>query len=315
MGIRVIVYNARGIKEVKLEEIEAYPDYVKWISLLSPTPEEIGSVAQCYDLHPLVVDDMAYGQKLPKVDEYSKYTFMIINVPEYEEEVKIHKLYLILGKDFLISSTDYWEVVRSADEVLYKKARSILDQGPDFLAYVILDHAVDRFYPVLDDIEDQVSDIEDEVIERPDKNVILKMSASRRGLLDVRKSAWLIRDVISALERGSSPFIKRDTAIYMRDVYDHVAQIMDLVETYRDILASSRDTYMSSVSNLLNEVMKQLTIIATIMLPLTFIAGVYGMNFKFMPILEWKYGYYAVLAFMIILTAAMLVYFKKKRWI
>lgn len=315
MGVRVIAYNQEGLKEIGLDEIAAYPGHVKWISLVSPTPAEIGSVAQLYKLHPLVVDDLSSGQKLPKTNEYSNYTFVIVNVPKYDDEITILKLYLILGRDFLISSTDYWDIVRTVDDLVYGRAQSIMKQGPDFLAYVLLDHAVDRFYPVLDDIEDMVSDIEERVIERPEKSVILQMSGARRSLLNVRKSAWLIRDVISDLERGSSPFIGRETIIYLRDVYDHVAQVMDLVETYRDILASSRDTYMSSVSNSLNEIMKQLTIIATIMLPLTFIAGVYGMNFKYMPILEWKYGYYAVWAFIIMLTVAMLLYFKKKRWI
>jgi magnesium transporter len=199
--------------------------------------------------------------------------------------------------------------------MIFSKSKSLIDKNSDFLAYTLIDTAVDRFYPILDEIENSVSDIEDLVLEKPDRKVMNRMTDTRTKLLFLRKSAWLIREVLSSLERGSSAFIASKTIIYLRDVYDHIAQIMDLVETYRDILASSRDTYMSSVSNSLNEIMKQLTIISTIMLPLTFIVGVYGMNFKYFPELEWRYGYFAVWAVIIILVITMIAYFKIKKWI
>ncbi|WP_230742965.1 magnesium/cobalt transporter CorA [Methanooceanicella nereidis] len=311
-----MAYNIDEAIYIPLQDLDKYPDHVKWISLSSPAEDEINSIASLLDLHPLVIEDMMQGEELPKVNEYPKYTFIITDILEFkEDELIANKLYMVLGKDFLMTLTEDIDTIRFVQNLVVSKARNIIEQGPDFLAYTFLDRGVDKFYPVLDEIEDIVMEVEDLVIEQPDKWILNVMTDVRRDLLIVRKSAWLIREVISSLMRGSSPFITPRTVIYLRDVYDHIIQTMELVETYRDILVSSRDTYMSSVSNSLNEVMKQLTIIATIMLPLSFIASVYGMNFKFMPELEWEYGYFAVLGFMILLTAIMIAYFRKKKWI
>lgn len=316
MPIQVIAYNKSEAKEISLEEIPSYPAHVKWISLISPDTDEINKVSSAYCLHPLVIEDMTHEWELPKVDEYPKYTFIVMDVPDHiEEEVVIEKLFMVLGKDFLISKTHKQDIVKHSINMIFSKSKSLIDKNSDFLAYTLIDTAVDRFYPILDEIENSVSDIEDLVLEKPDRKVMNRMTDTRTKLLFLRKSAWLIREVLSSLERGSSAFIASKTIIYLRDVYDHIAQIMDLVETYRDILASSRDTYMSSVSNSLNEIMKQLTIISTIMLPLTFIVGVYGMNFKYFPELEWRYGYFAVWAVIIILVITMIAYFKIKKWI
>jgi magnesium transporter len=272
-------------------------------------------VADTFDLHPLVVEDMLNENELPKVNEYARYTFIIMDVPEHNDEFTISKLYVIIGRDFVISQTHNWDVLRSVDATLYSKDDPIQKHGLDYLAYTLIDRAVDRFYPILDDVEDLVSDVEEKVIGKPNREIIATISDARRYLLKIRKSAWLDREVLSALVRGVSPYFTPETMLYLRDVYDHIVQIMDLVETYRDILAAARDTYMSSVSNALNETMKQLTIIATIMLPLTFISSVYGMNFRHMPELYWEYGYYVVLAIMFVLAVSMIVYFKKKGWL
>jgi magnesium transporter len=189
------------------------------------------------------------------------------------------------------------------------------EKGPDYLAYTFIDRATDMFYPALDNIEDVLAELEELVITNVDAQMLTRMADTRRGLLTLRKSAWRVRDVIMDMSRGSSPFITPSTIIYIRDIYDHVTQVMDLIETYRDILTSARDIYMSAISVSLNKVMKQLTIIATIMLPLTFIVGVYGMNFKYMPELQWEYGYYVIWAVIILITAGMLAYFRLKKWI
>lgn len=168
---------------------------------------------------------------------------------------------------------------------------------------------------MLDRIEDAITYIEDEVIVNTSRQMLNRMSDVRHDLLKVRKSVWLNRDVLSAIERGTSAYFSDRTRIYMRDVYDHITQSMDLVETYRDILASARDTYASTISNNLNEVMKKLTVIASIAGALTVIAGIYGMNFQYMPELYWEYGYPVILTIMIVIAGIMVVYFRWKKWI
>jgi magnesium transporter len=315
MSLRAVAYNEREVKEIPLEAAGEYPGHRIWVSLMAAEPAEIERVAAAYDLHPLVVDDLQHEGELPKAQEYSRYTFIVVDVPEHCEDFCIQKLYMVVGKDFLITQTRSWDVIRAVDAMLFNRSKPMMESGPDFLAYTLIDRAIDRFYPVLDDAEDLVSDIEEKVMETPDRRIMEEIMDARRYLLKIRKSAWLDREVLSTLERGQSPYFTANTVIYLRDVYDHIVQTMDLVETYRDILAASRDTYMSSISNSLNEVMKQLTIIATVMMPLTFIASLYGMNFKYMPGLGWSYSYYVLLALMAMLTLFMMVYFKKKRWL
>lgn len=315
MSLRAITYTEKEVKELTLDEAVSCAGCYKWISLLSPEPDELKAVASKFDLHPLVVGDMLNDKELPKVYEYAQYTFIIMDVPEHDADFNISKLYIIIGRDFLISKTDSLDVLRSVDAMLFQKEDPIQKHGLDYLGYYLIDRAVDRFYPILDDVEDIVSEVEESVIEKPTRDIIRKISDARRYLLKIRKSAWLDREVLSALERSQSPHFTPETVLYLRDVYDHIVQVMDLVETYRDILAAARDTYMSSVSNTLNETMKQLTIIATIMLPLTFISSIYGMNFRHMPELYWEYGYYVVLAIMFILGVSMIVYFKRRGWL
>lgn len=313
--MRVVSYTEKELREITLEEAVTCSGCNKWVSMLSPSPQEFKAVADAFELHPLVVEDMANDKELPKVNEYAHYTFIILDVPEHDDEFAISKLYIVIGRDFLISLTGNWDVLRAVDATLNSKDDPIQKHGIDYLAYALIDRSVDRFYPILDDLEDLVSDVEERVIGKPAKEVIGTISEVRRFLLKIRKSAWLDREVLSALERQGSPYFTSETALYLRDVYDHIVQVMDLIETYRDILGAARDTYMSSVSNALNETMKQLTIIATLMLPLTFISSIYGMNFKHMPELYWEYGYYAVLVIMFLLASGMIIYFRKREWL
>jgi magnesium transporter len=316
MSLRAFAYRPGDVKEIPPDDYARSDGYNKWISAFKPEKQELEWIFSTFNLHPLVVDDILSKNDPPKVDAYAGYTFIITDLPATEENhTVIEKIFLILGKDFLVSITDHWELVRPMETRVINHEDSIDDYGPDHLAYAFVDRATDSFYPVLDDIEDVIVEVEEVVITSIEREVLVRMADARRDLLTLRKSAWRVRDVVMELERGSSPFIVPGTLIYFRDIYDHVTQIMDLIETYRDILTSDRDLYMSSVSVSLNKVMKQLTIIATIMLPLTFIVGVYGMNFKFMPELQWEYGYYAVWAVIILLTVGMLIYFRLKKWI
>ncbi len=187
--------------------------------------------------------------------------------------------------------------------------------GADYLAYALMDLIVDNYFVTLEQFGDQVEFMEDEVVRQPVPATLQTVHHLKNHMIVLRRSLWPLREVVARLERRESPLIQEATAVYFKDVYDHTIIAIDTVETYRDILSGLLDIYLSSVSNRLNEVMKVLTIIATIFMPLTFLAGVYGMNFKYMPELEWHYGYFVCVAFMALVAGCMVLYFKKKKWI
>ena len=186
--------------------------------------------------------------------------------------------------------------------------------GADYLAYSLLDAVVDGYFIILEQSGERIETLEDELVVDPRAETLKEIHRLKREMIFLRKAVWPLREVISRLERSESPLIKEPTVLYFKDVYDHIIQIIDNIETFRDILSGMLDIYLSSVSNRLNEVMKVLTVIATIFMPLTFIAGLYGMNFKFMPELEWRWGYFLILGIMVAVGMFMVLYFKRKKW-
>jgi magnesium transporter len=223
---------------------------------------------------------------------------------------------LILGPNFVISfqegaDGDVFDPVR--DRIRTGKGR-LRKQGPDYLAYALVDAIVDNYFLVLEKLGERVEVLEEELVTDPDQQTLHEMHALKREMIYVRRSVWPLREVINGLERAESPLLQQTTGIFLRDVYDHTIQVIDTVETYRDMLSGMLDIYLSSVSNRMNQVMKVLTIIATIFIPLTFLAGVYGMNFKFMPELEWRWGYFVIVGIMLAIGLLMVIYFRRKRW-
>jgi magnesium transporter len=241
---------------------------------------------------------------------------------ERRQELTAEQVSLVLGKRFVLSFQerpgDVFDAVR---ERLRTGKGRIRAAGADYLAYSLIDAVVDGYFGVLEGIGDRLEALEQVLISRPTPQTLREIHTLKREGLFLRKSVWPLREVISGLQRGGSELIASETAVYLRDVYDHTIQVIDTMETIRDMLAGMVDTYLSSVSNRMNEVMKVLTIIATIFIPLTFIAGVYGMNFQpdagplNMPELRWAWGYPAVLVVMAVVAALMVLYFRRKRWI
>ncbi len=187
--------------------------------------------------------------------------------------------------------------------------------GSDYLAYSLIDAIVDGYCVILERIGEQIDGREDELIERPTEGLPRQSHALKREMMSLRRSVWPLRELINAMQRDESPLISSQTRIYLRDVYDHTVQIIDTIEGFRDVVAGMLDVYLSSVSNRTNAIMKVLTMIATIFIPLTFVAGVYGMNFRYMPEIEWRWGYPAVLLLMLIIAAIMVAYFRRRRWL
>ena len=278
--------------------------------------EELG---ECFHLHPLVLEDILNVDQRPKIEDYEDYLFIVLKtisrVPE-GDEIEAAQVSLILGANFVLSfhenDEDLFKPVR--ERLITAKGR-IRKAGADYLAYALIDLIVDHYFVILEEFGEQVEFLEDEVVSRAVPATLQTVHRLKNQMILLRRSLWPLREVIARLDRRESPLIQDATGVYFKDVYDHTIIAIDTVETYRDILSGLLDIYLSSVSNRLNEIMKVLTIIATIFMPLTFLAGVYGMNFKYMPELEWHYGYFACMAFMALLAGGMLLYFKKRKWI
>lgn len=235
---------------------------------------------------------------------------------ENETQTKTEQISLIIGSNYLISfQEDEGDVFDLIRERIRTDRGRIRKMGSDYLAYSLIDAIVDNYFTVLEKIGESIEDIEDELIKNPTPEILQKIHTLKRELIFLRKSVWPLRELISRLERWESQLIDKSIDIYLRDVYDHTIQVIDALETFRDMLSGMLDIYLTSASNRMNEVMKVLTIIATIFIPLTLVAGIYGMNFKYMPELDSPWGYPMVYVVMLIISLVMLIYFRRKKWL
>ena len=279
----------------------------------------IEKIGNHFNLHPLVLEDIANTGQRPKMEDYTDYLFVVLNMLQYSEEdkeIKREQVSLILGSNWVISfqetEGDVFDTIR---ERLRSDKGRIRKMGADYLVYVLMDTIVDNYFAVLEKIGEKIEEIEDEIVTNPSPVTLQTIHDLKRRMIMLRKSIWPLREVINRLERWESKLINESTDIFLRDLYDHTIQVVDAVETFRDMLSGMMDIYMSSVSNRMNEVMKVLTIIATIFLPLTLVAGIYGMNFRIMPELQWEMGYPFALLIMLAVGIIMLIYFKRKNWL
>jgi magnesium transporter len=278
-----------------------------------------------FGLHPLIIEDILNTRQRPKMDIFEDYIFIVLKMHSYNagaRRIDTEQVSLVLGKYFVLSfqerEGDIFEPLRSRIKNAKGKVRKA---GPDYLFHSIIDSVVDNYFKVLEGIGEEIEDVEESLIESPVPDTARKIHALKRESLFLRKSVWPLREIIGSLEREESPLIKKATRIYLRDLYDHTIQVIDTVETHRDIISGMLDIYLSSVSNRMNEIMKVLTIYAVIFIPLTFIAGIYGMNFNTakspfnMPELNWYFGYPFALGLMAVIGISMLVYFRRKKWL
>ncbi|HAA04853.1 MAG TPA: magnesium and cobalt transport protein CorA [Syntrophobacteraceae bacterium] len=293
---------------------------VTWISIDGiHSIDTLAKLGECYGFHPLVLEDILNTDQRPKMEDYDTYIYVVLKVLSKEQsdidDTLIEQVSMIIGSNYVISfqekETDLFAAL--VDRIRSGKGR-IRKMGADYLAYALLDVIVDRYFVILESLGERLEYLEEDLVTHPDAKTLQEIHRLKREMIFLRRSVWPLREVISALQRAEASLISTHTHVYLRDVYDHTIQVIETIETYRDILSGMLDIYLSSISNRLNAVMKVLTIIATIFMPLTFIAGVYGMNFKYMPELEWHYGYPAILLGMLSVALAMLVYFKRKKW-
>lgn len=323
--INIIDYDGTHLQEKeikKLDECIQYKDKptVTWINVDGIHQVEIlEKLGDCFGLHPLVLEDILNTDQRPKMEDYGDYIYTVLKMIYYDDKnngIVTEQVSVILGQNFVISFQEGidGDVFNSVRERIRSEKSRIRRMGADYLAYSLLDSVVDNYFIVLERLGEKIESLEDELVNNPTPKTLQIIHDLKREMIFLRKSVWPLREVINALERGESPLVKDTTRIYLKDVYDHTIQVIDTVETFRDMLSGMLDIYLSSLSNRLNSVMKVLTIIATIFMPLTFLAGVYGMNFKYMPELEWHWGYPLILLVMITIAVSMLIYFKIKKW-
>ncbi len=322
--ITLITFSGSNFSERKISSPGELPETpgegeTAWIDITGLTDASILSeAAEKYGIHPLVLEDICNTGQRAKSEDYGNYQYIVVKMVTWDEgsnQVEVEQVSFVLFDKLLVTFQerpgDLFEPVRQR---LRQGKGRLRKQGSDYLAYSLLDAIVDGYFLLIEKIGDQVEAIEAELLANPGTETSAKIHELRREMIFLRKAAWPLRDAVSSLERGGR-FSGTATAVYMRDLYDHVIQVIDGIETIRDILAGMLDIYLSSVSNRMNEIMKVLTIIATIFIPLTFIAGVYGMNFAFMPELHWKWAYPAVLGVMAATALWMLAFFRKKGWL
>jgi len=323
--IEVFDYDKGTCEEKELDIIEDVYHYIDskpitWININGlnhiDAIEKIGTY--CH-LHPLILEDIANTQQRPKIDEYENYLFVVLKMLYFDmdEKLSIEHISFVLGDGFVISfqesDGDVFDPIRN--RIRNNKGR-IRTMGGDYLLYALMDAIVDNYFNLIETMGDKIEELEDDLFEeKPNDDITYDIQNLKKEILKIRRAVFPLREVVNRLEKSEHKLILNKTQFYLRDLYDHIIQVSENIEIYRDMIWGLMDMYMTTISNKMNEVMKVLTIIATIFIPLTFIAGIYGMNFDNIPELHHKYGYFILWGIMILIFVGLLYYFKRRKWL
>lgn len=294
-------------------------DRITWFNIdgLSNV-KEIEKLGEHYELHPLVMEDIVNTGQRPKIEEYQDYLFIVAKMLYYRNgNIENEHISMIIGRNYLLtfqeSDGDVFDPVRERLETAKGRIRG---RSADYLMFALLDSIIDNYFLVMDDISDRIETLESTLFTaEPQENITQEIQELKSTILRIRRSVFPLREVVGRLEKMETGLVKDSTINYIRDLHDHIVQISENIEIYREMIWGLMDLYMTTISNKMNEVMKVLTIMASIFIPLTFIAGIYGMNFEYIPELEWKYSYFVLWGVMIIIFLLMLYYFKRKKWL
>lgn len=322
--INVVEYNQEILKEYSLKDFSKGLDLEKdhvitWINITGlHNVQLVDQLGQLANIHSLSLEDLLNVNQRPKIDIFHTYVYIVFQALKYDEThstVETEQISLILGKNYVLT---FFEKPSDIFDPLLNRMRNqtgkIRVNGADYLTYAILDIVVDDYYDVIEKIGEQIETFEETLMVQPHKMEIQDIYSLKRELLELRRAAWPIRDIITKLDKNEIDLISEKTSLYLRDLYDHSIQIIETAEIYRDLTSGLADMYLSITSNRLNEIIKVLTILSSIFIPLTFIVGVFGMNFKNMPELNWTYGYYICLGVMLVIAISMMFYFKMRKW-
>ncbi len=319
--ITVIEYGENFYEEFKIErpeELHHYKDKTNtvWINIEGLENEDaLKEIALNFSLHPLTIEYIINRAQRPKLETFKDYIFIAAKMIYFDnKKLVVEHLSLLLGRGFLMS---FQEKRRDLFEPVRKRLREKKGglKGSDYLAYCLLDAVVDGYFEVLEKLGERIEFMEEELVRTPSRGLLNSIHKIKKQLILMRRAVWPLREVAGDFERLDSPLVKESTRVYLRDLYDHIVQVIETIESYREMISGMLDIYLSSINNRMNEIMKVLTIIGTIFLPLSFITGIYGMNFVFMPELYWKWGYFATLGVMLFIAILMLLYFKRKKWL
>jgi len=323
--VTVFDYDTETFVERRAESVEdCFPlrdtETVSWINVdgIHDT-EVISKIGEHFGLHPLVQEDILNTHQRPKLDVYDDYLFVILKMISYEEDkddIEVEQVSLVLKKNAILTFQEKpGDVFDGVRERIRKLKGKVRHEGCDYLAYALIDAIVDSYFVILERISEKVERLESVVLSNPSEKEFDRLHRLKSGVAFLRRSIWPLREIVGGMMREGSSLIGAGVEPYLRDLYDHIVQITDALDTFRDLLSSMLDVYLSSISNRMNEVMKVLTIFAAIFIPLTFVAGIYGMNFEYMPELKWKLGYPMALGVMACVAGVMLLYFRVKRWL
>ncbi|MCR3955567.1 MAG: magnesium/cobalt transporter CorA [Gudongella sp.] len=315
-------YTEKSIESKRLKSFEEFSmvedDSTLWLDVIGlKNPETVGEISEILHIHPLVQEDILNIAQIPKVEEYDGYLFTVTKNVFFREDgfLDTEQISILLIRNMVLTFQEYdTDSFKHIHERL-KDSVSLRKHGALELFYSLIDSVVDNYFLVLESIGDEIDSVEDKLLENPNKDILGSIYHLKRELVYIRNILWPTRNLTSSLARGEFVEIDERISLYFRDIYDHVIQMIDIVETYRDICSGMLDTYLSSVGSKTNEVMKILTIFSTIFIPLTFLAGVYGMNFIYFPELNWKYGYLLFWLISGLITAFMIRFLRKKGWL
>lgn len=322
--LELISFDTGGVETIRSEDpkeifARLQDSKVSWLNLEGLNNiASIEQIGEKFGLNDLVLEDILNTQRRPSMENYDGYLAITLKTLHSidEHQIQFEQVSFILGKNYVLSFQerpgDIFDTVR---ERLKQPKNRLSTQGSDYLFYRLLDTVVDSYYIVLEEIGERIEELEETIITHSEESTFRDIQHLRKELIFLRKSIYPLREAISKIIKERTDLFKEETYIFLTDVYDHAIHVIDTLETYRDLVSSLTETYMNSVSQRMNEVMKVLTIIATIFIPLTFVAGIYGMNFNNMPELQWKWGYFATLGVMALVTILMIFYFKRKRWL
>jgi magnesium transporter len=323
--ITIIDYDEAQFMEgvaMSVEELISfrYKPTVTWIKVEGiHQPEIMEQFSRAFDIHPLVMEDIVNTNQRPKMEDHGDYIFIVLKLFYFDEdtnELTLGQFSLIFSNNILISfeesGGDVFKLVKGRIKNERGRIRRL---GTDYLAYVLLDTIVDNYFLILERLGDKIETLEEDLVTDPSQRLLKEIYELKNSMIILRKAVWPLREVIGSLNRCESPLVHESTGIYLRDLYDHTVQVIDSIEIFRETLAEMVSIHVSSISNRLNEIMKVLTVITTIFIPLTFIAGIFSMNFKYMPELDWTYGYPVSLILMTIVGIIMMAWFRNKDWL
>jgi len=327
--VSLIYYDGEQLVEEEVTDVSDVSACRTWLSRPGVTWINVDGVHQidllerlgeCVGLHPLVLEDIANTAQRPKVEDYGGYLYIVLRMLTLQgttQEVVGEQVSLVLGTNFVISfqegiASDAFNPIR---ERLRTAKGRVRREGADYLVYSLIDAIVDGYFVLLEKLGEQIEVLDERMLTNSAREAARTINLLKREMIWLRKAVWPLREMISALQRAESTLIRASTGVYLRDVYDHTIEVIDTVETYRDVLSGMLENNLSLLTARLNEVMKVLTVISTIFIPLTFIVGIYGMNFRYMPELEWRWGYPLVMLGMAGIAVVLYFYFRRKKWL